>query len=200
MKIIFFLFVVLKILVVFTSYSQTPKKHTISGYIKEKGSGESLIGVNIYLPDKYIGTTTNTFGFYSLTLPAQDSIKLAVSYVGYKKVFFTIPLRSNYNLNVELVYDTELEEVVITASEYENKGSEVVQMSRIDVPVNQIQDIPALLGEKDVLKVLQLMPGVQKGTEGSSGIYVRGGGPDQNLIILDDAVVYNRRVIVVEKC
>src|SRR5690606_41338519 len=84
-----------------------------------------------------------------------------------------------------------LQEVVVSARRREDKVSESVQMSQIEVPVVQIKKIPAFLGEKDVMKVLQLMPGVQKGTEGQTGLYVRGGGPDQNLIILDDAVVYN---------
>lgn len=171
--------------------AQSLEKYTISGYVKEKGSGELLIGVSIYLPDELIGTSTNSFGFYSLTLPAQDTVILAVSYVGYERQFYKLPLRKNQELTIELTSDNVLKEVVVTASEHEEKVSEVVQMSKIDVPVSQIKNIPTLLGEKDVLKVLQLMPGVQKGSEGSSGIYVRGGGPDQNLLILDDAVVYN---------
>jgi hypothetical protein len=175
---------------VLTSYSQS-SKYTISGYVKEKGSGELLIGVNIFLPDRTAGTTTNTFGFYSLTLPAQDSLTLVVSYVGYRQEVLGFPLKQNTEMNIELTSDNVLQEVVVHANEYEDKVSDVVQMSKIDVPVRQIKDIPALLGEKDVLKVLQLMPGVQKGSEGNSGIYVRGGGPDQNLLILDDAVVYN---------
>jgi hypothetical protein len=175
---------------VLTSYSQS-SKYTISGYVKEKGSGELLIGVNIFLPDRTAGTTTNTFGFYSLTLPAQDSLTLVVSYVGYRQEVLGFPLKQNTEMNIELTSDNVLQEVVVHANEYEDKVSDVVQMSKIDVPVRQIKDVPALLGEKDVLKVLQLMPGVQKGSEGNSGIYVRGGGPDQNLLILDDAVVYN---------
>ena len=165
---------------------------TISGYIRETGSREALIGVNVYLPGStQIGTTTNTYGFYSITLPVQDSVALAFSFVGYETVQRSVSLRANSNLNILLTPGTVLREVDVKATRNEDKVSESAQMSTIDIPVSQIKKIPAFLGEKDVLKVLQLMPGVQKGSEGQTGIYVRGGGPDQNLIILDDAVVYN---------
>jgi hypothetical protein len=169
---------------------QTVERHTISGYVREAVSGESLIGVNIYLPKSKTGTVTNTYGFYSLTLPAADSLYLVVSYVGFTSEIVRLALQQDIELNIELKSNILLNEVTITADRKE-KQSESVKMSTITLPVAQIKNIPSLLGEKDVMKVLQLMPGVQKGSEGSSGIYVRGGGPDQNLIILDDAIVYN---------
>ncbi|MER2997863.1 TonB-dependent receptor [Pontibacter populi] len=166
-------------------------KYTISGYVREKGSGEQLIGVSIFQPGTVISTSTNTYGFYSLTLPATDSVRLAFGYLGYKQEVRTIAMRQNLELNIDLQrIETSLKEVEVVAERVE-KVSRSVEMSKIDVPVTQIKNIPMLLGEKDVMKVLQLMPGVQKGSEGNSGIYVRGGGPDQNLIILDDATVYN---------
>jgi hypothetical protein len=167
--------------------------HTVSGYVREKGSRELLTGVNIYIPNTNTGTSSNTFGFYSLTLPASDSVTLAFSFVGYESVIKKLPFTKNQNLNIELdPIGRQLKEVVIKAKNYENERiSESPQMSQIEIPIAQIKKIPAFLGEKDVMKVLQLMPGVQKGSEGQSGIYVRGGGPDQNLIILDDAIVYN---------
>ncbi|GAB3798451.1 TonB-dependent receptor [Spirosoma humi] len=172
--------------------AQTPTaRFTISGYVHETSSQEALIGVNVYLPGTTIGTTTNTYGFYSLTIPAQDSLQLAYSFVGYDIVSRTVSLRTNQTLNISLTPGRALTEVDVKAGRLTNKVSESAQMSSIDVPVSQIKKIPAFLGEKDVMKVLQLMPGVQKGSEGQTGIYVRGGGPDQNLIILDDAVVYN---------
>ena len=164
---------------------------TVSGYVRETGSREALIGVNVYLPGTTTGTTTNTYGFYSLTLPAQDSLRLAYSFVGYETVARSIDLRTNLTIDVALTPGRVLAAVDVRAGRTDEKVSESPQMSRIDIPVYQIKKIPAFLGEKDVLKVLQLMPGVQKGSEGQSGIYVRGGGPDQNLIILDDAIVYN---------
>ena len=169
---------------------QSVKHFTISGFIKEAISGESLIGVNIYLSDHKTGTVTNTYGFYSLTLPEADSVQLITSYVGYSTGIVNVPLYKNIELNIEMKPSIVLDEVTISANRQE-KQSESVKMSTIKLPVAQIKNVPSLLGEKDVLKVLQLMPGVQKGTEGSSGLYVRGGGPDQNLIILDDAIVYN---------
>ncbi|MBN8822799.1 MULTISPECIES: TonB-dependent receptor [unclassified Spirosoma] len=172
-------------------FAQSGNRFTVSGYVRESGSLEALIGVNVYLPGTTTGTTTNTYGFYSLTLPAQDSIRLAYSFVGYETVAYTISLRTNKTQNILLAPGQALSEVNVKASSTVEKVSESPRMSTIDVPVAQIKKIPAFLGEKDVLKVLQLMPGVQKGSEGQTGIYVRGGGPDQNLIILDDAVVYN---------
>lgn len=171
------------------AYAQNTR--TISGYVREKGSKELLIGVNVLLADGSAGTSTNTYGFYSLTLNYSDSISLVYSFVGYEKQIKTILLNKNYEIDLELESQNILNEVVVSAKAEESKVSESVQMSKIDVPISQIKKLPTLLGEKDVLRVLQLMPGVQKGSEGQSGIYVRGGGPDQNLIILDDAVVYN---------
>ncbi|GAA4402373.1 TonB-dependent receptor [Nibrella viscosa] len=176
-------------------FSQYPAcaqtRYTVSGYVREQGSQEALIGVSVYLPGTATGTSTNTYGFYSLTLPAQDSLTLTFSFVGYEPVTRPLSLRRNTELNIQLAPGRTLTEVVVRGARAAEKISESAQMSQIEIPVAQIKKIPALLGEKDVLKVLQLMPGVQKGSEGSTGIYVRGGGPDQNLIILDDAIVYN---------
>ncbi len=171
-------------------HCQVPRQHTVSGFVREKGSGESLIGVYIYVPDRKSGTVTNNFGFYSLTLPETDSLELVFSYVGFAPETRSTGLRQNTELNVDMTSDIVLGEVEITAERTERiSGSG--KMSNVKLQVAQVKSVPSLMGEKDVLKVLQLMPGVQKGTEGSSGLYVRGGGPDQNLIILDDAIVYN---------
>jgi outer membrane receptor for ferrienterochelin and colicin len=163
-------------------------KFTISGYINEKGSKENLPGVTVYVPKLKVGTASNNYGFYSITLP-KDSVEVIFSYVGFKAKKITLFLDKNINLNIELGVE-DLQEVTVSA-EQTRKISEETQMSSVDIPIEQIKQIPALMGEKDVLKVIQLMPGVQKGSEGSTGIYVRGGGPDQNLIILDEAPVYN---------
>jgi len=171
------------------SFSQ--KKYTISGYLSEKGSKELLIGVPIYIPEIKNGTTTNAFGFYSITLPEMDSVTLIYSFVGFSTVTKRVKLDKDISLNVDMESSSKTLKDVEIVAEHVDKVSQTSQMSVIDIPVQQIKDIPALLGEKDVLKVIQLMPGVQKGTEGSAGFYVRGGGIDQNLIILDDAPVYN---------
>jgi outer membrane receptor for ferrienterochelin and colicin len=181
--------IILAFFVFQTIYAQN--KVTISGYIREKGSKELLIGVNVYLPNSAIGTSSNTYGFYSLTLPKTDSITLTYSFVGFSKKTIRIPFTANKALDIDLESENTLDEVVVRGRAETERVSDTPQMSTIEIPISQIKKIPTLMGEKDVLKVLQLMPGVQKGSEGQSGIYVRGGGPDQNLIILDDAPVYN---------
>lgn len=182
-KLILCLFILLK------SMAQT--NFTVSGYVKETGSGENIIGAVVYAPKHQIVAETNSYGFYSLTLPQDDSLRIVFSGDTYHETDTIIKLDHNVLLNYELKssIDAELATVVIT--EKNSKISKEVLMSKIEVPVEQIKSIPALLGEKDVLKVIQLLPGVKRGSEGSMGFYVRGGGPDQNLIILDDAVVYN---------
>ncbi len=164
-------------------------RFTLSGYVSEAGSRELLTGVAVYLPEQKVGTTTNLYGFYSISLPA-GQYQVIFSFVGYEKQVHEVDLKKDVELKVDLVTGAELQGIEVKG-EAVDKVSESVRMSRIELPVLQVKKLPALLGEKDVFKVLQLMPGVQKGTEGSSGLYVRGGGPDQNLIILDDAPVYN---------
>ncbi len=163
-------------------------KYTISGYVREQGSGELLPGVSIYVPDLGAGVFSNAYGFYSLTLDSGTYV-VKFSMIGYNTYGDTINLSKNIEKTVELSpSNINLEKVVISVEEAESEKS---QMSTIDIPISNIEDIPAFMGEKDVLKVIQLMPGVQSGSEGSTGFYVRGGGPDQNLIILDEAPVYN---------
>ncbi len=165
------------------------QKYTISGYIKDADTGESLIGATVIQLGTSSGTTANTHGFYSLTLP-RDSVTLLYSYVGYTHQLVKLLLRKDTTIQVRLTGSTLLNEVVVQGAKAD-AIHEVTRMSTVSVPVEQIKALPAFLGETDVLKVLQLMPGVQSGSEGSSGVYVRGGGPDQNLILLDGVPVYN---------
>lgn len=166
------------------------KTVTVNGYIMDALSGEKLINANVYCPDLKRGTTANVYGFYSLTVPANQAIRLSFTYVGYESYETEIPADSNLTLDIRLQPSKILEEVVISSSK-ERPLQDHVQMSRVSIPVSQIKAMPALLGEVDVLKALQLLPGVQGGTEGSAGLYVRGGGPDQNLYLLDGVPVYN---------
>ncbi len=163
--------------------------YTISGYVSDAASGEYLLGANVYIKSSRLGTATNTSGFYSFKTPANGDT-LVVSYTGYNPHEQVLVFADNKSLrvNVELESRT-LDEVVITADAERNTNS--VQMSEIELDVQQIKQIPAFLGEVDILKTIQLLPGVQSAGEGNTGFYVRGGGPDQNLILLDDAVVYN---------
>ena len=164
------------------------KKYTVSGYVNEKGSKESLLGVTIYVKEYQTGTVTNAYGFYSITLPEKDSITLIYSCVGFVADTVTFGFHENRNLNIELAQGIALQEVVVRG---ERTNSELTQMSTVKLMPKEIKSIPMLLGEKDVFKTLMLMPGVSSGTEGTSGMYVRGGGPDQNLVILDEATIYN---------
>ncbi|MFV1883122.1 MAG: TonB-dependent receptor [Balneola sp.] len=181
-----------KILLLFfvSSFSATilAQNFTISGYVKDKLTGEVLIGANIYNTKKENGTATNSFGFFSYTSPS-DTVELVISYIGFSVEKLTFFLDKNTELNIELVPGDVLDEIVVTAEE--ERVEDVTQMSRVTIPIQQIKSMPRLLGEVDVLKALQMIPGVQSGAEGTSGLYVRGGGPDQNLILLDGVPVYN---------
>lgn len=161
---------------------------TISGYVTEKKSGERLIGATVYIPEKGIGTTTNAYGFYSLTF-VPDNFNLHASYVGYIPYNSSFTAKENMSVNIEMETVKDMKEVVVTGKK--DAIHERTQMSAIDLPIQTIKSLPAFLGEVDVMKAIQLLPGVQAGNEGSSGIYVRGGGPDQNLILLDGVPVYN---------
>lgn len=161
---------------------------TISGYVRDAESGETLIGANIYDPQKQVGTSTNGYGFYSLTITA-DSAHLIFSYVGYEPHKVLLPLQQDTVIQVHL-RNVLLGEVIVSAERTE-KIQESSRMGTFDIPLYQIKKMPAMMGEADVIKVLQLLPGVHGGSEGSSGLYVRGGGPDQNLILLDGVPVYN---------
>lgn len=173
------------------SLSTFAQKTTLSGYVREQGSKESLSNVSVMIPALKVGTQTNNYGFFSLTIPSSAEVEITFSSLGYQVQKRTLKATENQQFEVEIsVKSTDLKEVVVS-SERQERVSESEQMSTVSLSVNQIKDIPAILGEKDVMKALQLMPGVQKGREGTSGLYVRGGGPDQNLLILDDAVVYN---------
>lgn len=164
------------------------RNFTISGYITDSISSETLISATVYDSLSMRGALTNFNGFYSLTLP-QGNVVLQYSYAGYNMVVENIDLQSDTSLNIALP-PFMLGEVVVTAKS-SKMGVETSQMSAIDVPIQLIKSIPALAGEVDIIKALQLMPGVQSGSEGSTGLYVRGGGPDENLILLDGIPLYN---------
>jgi len=165
------------------------QKYTISGYISDQETGEQLIAANVLEQKSAAGAITNTYGFFSLTLP-RDSVILSFSYIGYEAQTIALLLNEDKIINIKLSPALSLATVEIVGEKYQ-KIEETSQMSRIEVPIEQIKKLPALLGEVDVLKTLQLLPGVQSGGEGQSGLYVRGGSPDQNLVLLDGVPVYN---------
>lgn len=167
------------------------KKFTVSGTVRDNKTGETLIGATVQVSSqKNLGTTTNEYGFYSLTL-TEGEYELSISYSGYATTRQKITLTQNLKNDVSVSTSaTELQEVVVT-SEAKNKNVTQAQTGVEKLDIAAIKDIPVLFGEKDVLKTLQLLPGVKSAGEGNSGFYVRGGSADQNLILLDEAPVYN---------
>nr|MDA3930352.1 TonB-dependent receptor [Prolixibacteraceae bacterium] len=165
------------------------KRATIHGYISDAESGERLINANIYNPDNYVGTISNNFGFYSYST-LSGKLKLAVTYMGYKSQTFYIDLKSDTTINIALQPKSdELAEITVMGTQ--TNQVENTQMSMNNISIQKLKKVPVILGEADVLKVIQLLPGVQAGVEGTSGIYVRGGGLDQNLFLLDGVPIYN---------
>ncbi len=165
------------------------QKYTLSGYVSDSKSGEKMISASVYDTISHRGTITNPYGFYSLTLPA-GKVHLVVSFVGYQQIRKDFNLTASQSLNIQLNPTISLNEVEIIAKKDETQVDKT-QMSISEIPINTIKSLPVIFGEVDVLKTLQLLPGVQSGSEGTSGLYVRGGGPDQNLILLDGVPVYN---------
>ncbi len=168
------------------------KEYTVNGYVKDRRSGETLIGANVFLEQNpSIGTVTNTYGFYSITIP-EGKHRIVFSYLGYQAITEEVTLVANTNLTINLSQGVEMQEIVISEkAQEEDDHIESTAMGRVTLPIEQIKVLPALLGEVDILKTLQLLPGVSSAGEGSAGFYVRGGGADQNLVLLDEAVVYN---------
>ena len=160
----------------------------INGIVTDAATGERLIGVSVYDSVRLNGISTNNFGFYSLTIPEGDPVYIKFSLIGYQSKRLKIKPESNQSVNIALQSVTsELNEIIIRSEQaVENKTN----MSTLEIPVKQIKKLPALMGETDILKAFQLMPGVQSGKEGGNALYVRGGSPDQNLILLDDVPLY----------
>ena len=166
-------------------------KYTISGTITSKQSGETMIGATVRVANGSQGTSSNGYGFYSLTLPAGDH-QLIVSAIGQKTVLIPISLTTDKKLNIALEDNAhELETVTITATPQGGRDLKSPQMGVEKLSIKEINDIPVLLGEHDVIKTIQLLPGIKSAGEGSGGFYVRGGATDQNLLLLDEATVYN---------
>lgn len=172
-----------------TFAQHTKKSHTISGYVTDAKSQETLLGASVYETVSMKGSVTNNFGYYTLKLP-EGQVRLKASFVGFESFDTLLDLKNDTVINIALAQSLQLSEVTVTGRAIENhvKGA---QMSTIELPVTQLKKVPAMFGETDVIKALQLLPGVQSGTEGSAGMYVRGGGPDENLILLDGVPLYN---------
>ncbi len=172
----------------FQSFSQA--KFSLSGYIKDGSSGESLIGSTVIIKELNKGASANEYGFYSITLPAGKYLVLA-SFLGYKTIADTIYLNKNIRLNFELFSNAISSKEALVVADRPDANYKGTQMGTQTLQMEKVKTLPVILGEVDILKTLQLLPGVQSSGEGNSGFYVRGGGPDQNLVLLDEAVVYN---------
>ncbi|MGZ8544842.1 MAG: TonB-dependent receptor, partial [Flavisolibacter sp.] len=163
-------------------------KYTLNGYVKDSSSGESVINATISINGKNV--SSNQYGFYSLTLE-EGNYEVLVSHVTYQATSFSITLNKNIQQNVFLKLRSGALNEIVVYSRRRDQNVREAQMGKVDLSISQIKNIPAFMGEVDILKTIQLMPGVRNAGEGNAGFYVRGGGPDQNLILLDDAVVYN---------
>jgi CarboxypepD_reg-like domain/TonB-dependent Receptor Plug Domain len=178
------------LLISLTSHAQT-KKFSINGTVRDKQTGETLIGANVILKGQTgLGAISNAYGFYSV-YAAEGAYQLIVSFSGYSTDTIDIALNKNLEVNIGLQkYKTKLQEVIITArKKLNNIANPIIGVQKISI--DEVKNVPVLFGEKDILKTIQLLPGIKSAGEGNSGFYVRGGSADQNLILLDEATVYN---------
>lgn len=174
----------------FVVQATAQKKYTISGYVKDKIDGENSVGASVYIKELVKGTTTNTYGFYSITIE-EGEYTLVVSYIGFKDVEQKIILDKDIRQNFEIEADVITTEEFKVVGERQDQNTNDAVMGTVELEMEKVKTLPAFMGEVDILKTIQLLPGVQSAGEGNSGFYVRGGGPDQNLILLDGATVYN---------
>lgn len=166
-----------------------PRQVTISGFVRDKTSAESLVGASVYEVNSLSGVAANTYGFFSLSLPVPSGsdgapVRLQASYIGYESHLFTIPvLKQDTVLVIDLQPNAAIGEVLVTALETTRQTVRSTQMGTLEVNHATIRATPTLLGEADIIRTLQLTPGVSAGTEGISGLYVRGGNSDENLFL-----------------
>jgi hypothetical protein len=184
------IWILLPVFLLLLPIHSSAQKYTISGYVRDAFSGEELINSTIYVKELKTGAITNVYGFYSLTLP-KGQYNISYSYMGYKAFSTLIDLTSDLKQNVELASSTIQTSEVEIIGKRKDANVKSTDVGKMDVDIEKAKSIPAVLGEVDILKTLQLLPGVKSAGEGSSGFYVRGGGADQNLILLDEALVFN---------
>ena len=164
---------------------------TLNGYVRDSLSGELIIGATITLNGQAKGVTSNQYGFYSITLDS-GTYRISITHVSYLQKIMEFSFDADKSFNFDLLPKTSaISEVVVYANRRRDANVKNAEMGRMDLSTTRIKNIPAFMGEVDILKAIQLLPGVRNAGEGNAGFYVRGGGPDQNLIMLDDAVVYN---------
>ena len=173
-----------------TLFSQAEQQSTMSGFIFDAESGEDLISANVYIKELGTGTTSNEYGFYSITVP-KGKYTIRFSYTGYKTKTLELDLNYSVEDDVELEPDSyEMEEVVVE-DKVDDQNVKSTEMGTTNIIPQELQSVPVILGEADILKTMQLLPGISQAGDGASGYFVRGGNIDQNLILLDEATVYN---------
>lgn len=183
------LLLLLALLISVGSFAQ--EKYTLSGTITEAANGETAFGASVYIKGTYIGTITNEYGFYSISAP-KGNYTLIVSYVGFQDISTEIVLDKNQKINFDIETSaTQLDEVMITVDDSDKLNIRDPQMSVTKIKISTIKKIPVVLGEVDIIKSIQLLPGVTNSGEGTGGFNVRGGAVDQNLVLLDEAIIYN---------
>ncbi len=177
-------------LIPLASFAQN--QYVINGFVQDAQTGEKLIGAYVFDLLSKQGTTTNVYGFYSMSVP-KDSAALQISFIGYTPFLegFRLNRSKARDLDIQMIPANELLDEVNVVADRAGDVQVRTQMSSITLSMKSVKNLPVLLGETDILKAIQLLPGVQSGTEGTSGFYVRGGGPDQNLILIDGVPVYN---------
>ncbi|MFD2188449.1 TonB-dependent receptor [Aquimarina celericrescens] len=183
-----FISLLITFIIPFSIFAQ--EKFTLSGTVSEQSSNETLIGVNIIFPEIGKGVVTNEYGFYSITLP-QGVYKLQISYLGFRDITQEIDLSEDKKMNFQLIEASEMLDEVVITEKAEKLNIKTPQMSLNKLTAGTIKQIPVVLGEADVIKSIVLLPGVTSGGEGASGFNVRGGAADQNLILLDEAIIFN---------
>ena len=182
--------IIVLLILLFSFKTSAQEIVTLSGFVTDSETGEVLIGANIYVPDKQIGGSTNDYGFYSITLP-KGEYTFRFAYMGYKSSDKTLTLSKDLKQHIELSPEILSTETIIVTAEAPDENVRSAEMGTVKLNPVALKIVPVLFGEQDVLKTIQLLPGVTASSEGQSGFYVRGGGPDQNLILLDEAPVYN---------
>jgi hypothetical protein len=180
----------LALLLFVASFTSAQNKFTLNGYVKDSITGETIIGATISVNGNAGRINTNQYGFYSITL-AEGDYNLTVTHVAYFSATASVSLHANTEFNLLLTTKPSSLNEVVVYSKRKDANVKDAQMGKVDLSISQIKNIPSFMGEVDILKTIQLLPGVRNAGEGNAGFYVRGGGPDQNLIMLDDAVVYN---------
>jgi len=168
----------------------TAQKINISGFVTDKNTGEKIINANVFVKNSTIGTVTNEYGYYSLYIPKNQEITIKIGFVGYKNLEKKLRAEKSLKINFELVPDNQLETVELHFSTKSAQNIQAKEISTVQIPIQQIKQLPAIGGEPDLMKAYQLLPGISSGKEGSSDLFVRGGSPDQNLMLIDGVPLY----------